>query len=200
MKKVLMILLAFSLVFGLALMACGNSSGIADLSAEVEAMRKWAPPVEPTDPDVVKTITIPKNEYGKYADGTDASGDATNGFQLQLKGTAAPFTTAATGDVYKLTIAFKTSRDVAEPLFVGIADTDSSVSYWKPLSWTGNNMPKIFETATAGELIEKEITFQALSDDSTSLGSCALAFQTEMEAHTLGDLILSCTVYEFTKQ
>jgi hypothetical protein len=45
MKKVLMILLAFSLVFGFALTACGNSSGIADLAAEVEAMRKYAPPV-----------------------------------------------------------------------------------------------------------------------------------------------------------
>jgi ATP phosphoribosyltransferase regulatory subunit HisZ len=44
MKKVLMILLAFSLVFGLAFTACGNSSGIADLAAEVEAMRKYAPP------------------------------------------------------------------------------------------------------------------------------------------------------------
>jgi hypothetical protein len=64
MKKVLMVLLAFSLVFGLALTACGNSSGIADLAAEVEAMRTWAPtPEEPPEFDKIGLLVTTVNSW-----------------------------------------------------------------------------------------------------------------------------------------
>ena len=152
---------------------------------------------------VVKTLTIKANDYGKDAQGNPCnSGGATNGFQLTLKGEAAPLTTVAAGDKYVLTIEFTTNRDVAatEALRTGIVDT-APPAYWKPLTWSGDNADAIFETGVkAGEVVKKEIKFSGLSAAGTSLEDTALMFQTDMEPHTLGDLVLKCTVYEFAKE
>jgi hypothetical protein len=191
-------IVALLIALSLAFIGCPGDSGGGGDSND---------PDDPNNPDnpggggpIVKTLTIKANEYGKDDDGVAVEGPtATHGFQLTLKGDAAPLTTVAAGDVYKLTIKFTTNRDVGESLRTGIVDTDSSVNYWKPLTWTGDASDIVFDEVEAGEVVEKTITFTGLSAGGTSLASTALMFQTDMEPHTLGDLVLSCTVYEFVK-
>jgi len=199
MKKYTWIV-ALLIALSLALIGCpGDSGGGGDDDKKDDGNKDGGE-------TVVKTLTITKNEYGKMADGTAAEGaTATNGFQLTLKGDAAPLVTVATGDVYKLTMKFTTNRDVDEALQTGIVDTDENCvknKYWYGLTWDslGTGEPEeVFKSVKKGEVVEFEKTFAALSDDGTKLATTALMFQTDMEPHDLGPLVLECTVYEFVK-
>jgi hypothetical protein len=179
MKKVWLILLAVVLVFGLALLGCGSkSSGTNEPD-----------PDDPDGPKVVFTLDLTDNfEYG------DGYQGLIDGIIKKVNNKVADIGKITEGKDYTIRVSFTASREFEGDLQVGIADRDSSVSYWKPLTSFdkgGNTDPdsiiatkEEINAATADEPVKKIMTFTAIATaGGTGDNRNSLAFQTTGEGN-----------------
>ncbi|MDR0455519.1 MAG: CIA30 family protein [Treponema sp.] len=86
------------------------------------------------------------------------------------------------GETFTLKITYTTSRDLEDIVQVGLVDTTPAASYWKPLSWLGDEGMAEIPTSKAGEKVSVTLTFTTVAEATGSSGAAnALVFLTKGE-------------------
>ncbi|GBU26665.1 hypothetical protein R84B8_00175 [Treponema sp. R8-4-B8] len=86
------------------------------------------------------------------------------------------------GESYTLKITYTTSRDLEDIVLVGLVDTTPAASYWKSLSWLGDEGMAEIKKSKAGEVVSATITFKTVAEATGTSGSAnALVFLTKGE-------------------
>jgi hypothetical protein len=172
MKKALVILLAFALVFAFVFAACSNGT---------TGSRQQEPPVTEGDEDNWTSAYSTSQlvlEQNVYSDGYQVYVRPDNLFGgKQIK----------KDDEYTLEIVFTVSRAVAAPgIQIGLVDTVTD--YWNPLTWNGaDDAPENEKMNATGALVVGETYTQAVKmkalKDAPQAGPNynTLVFQTEKE-------------------
>jgi len=86
------------------------------------------------------------------------------------------------GEKYTLKITYTTSRDLEDIINVGLVDTTPAASYWRALSWVGDEGMAELPKSTAGEKISATINFTTTAQATGVSGVAnALVFLTKGE-------------------
>ncbi|MDR2575802.1 MAG: CIA30 family protein [Treponema sp.] len=86
------------------------------------------------------------------------------------------------GEKYTLKITYTTSRDLEDIVLVGLVDTTPAASYWKALSWVGDDGMAEIPKSKAGEKVSATIEFTTVAQATGVSGSAnALVFLTKGE-------------------
>jgi len=84
------------------------------------------------------------------------------------------------GEKYTLKITYTTSRDLEDIVLIGLVDTTPAASYWKALSWVGDEGMAEVPKSKAGEKVSATIKFTTVAQATGVSGSAnALVFLTK---------------------
>jgi len=86
------------------------------------------------------------------------------------------------GESYTLKITYTTSRDLEDIVLVGLVDTTPAASYWKALSWVGDDGMAEIKKSKKDEVVSITINFKTTAEATGTSGSAnALVFLTKGE-------------------
>jgi hypothetical protein len=112
------------------------------------------------------------------------------------------------GESYTLKITYTTSRDLEDVVLIGLVDTTPAASYWRALSWVGDDGMAEIRKSKAGEVISETISFKTTAEATGTSGSAnALVFLTKGEGKKgvansgkLKAVTLNFTEFVFTQE
>ncbi|MCL2126869.1 MAG: CIA30 family protein [Treponema sp.] len=86
------------------------------------------------------------------------------------------------GETYTLKITYTASRDLEDSLMIGLVDTTPQASYWRALSWEGDEDMATIDASKAGQEVSATITFKTTAEATGISGAAnALVFITKGE-------------------